>query len=83
MMSWGFPSSDWLFPCHSCYWNLPHLFVLTGTLDFFIGLKQYYQVVNSYPLAHKIFEEKTQHLQELFSKVPFNQALVFSNLHSR
>nr|AAK56848.1 DEAD-box corepressor DP103 beta [Mus musculus] len=43
-----------------------------------IGLKQYYQVVNSYPLAHKIFEEKTQHLQELFSKVPFNQALVFS-----
>lgn len=48
-----------------------------------IGLKQYYQVVNSYPLAHKIFEEKTQHLQELFSKIPFNQALVFSNLHSR
>ncbi|XP_007650966.1 probable ATP-dependent RNA helicase DDX20 isoform X1, partial [Cricetulus griseus] len=48
-----------------------------------IGLKQYYQVVNSYPLAHKIFEEKTQHLQELFSRVPFNQALVFSNLHSR
>lgn len=48
-----------------------------------IGLKQYYQVVNSYPLAHKIFEEKTQHLQELFSRIPFNQALVFSNLHSR
>ncbi|KAL6081449.1 hypothetical protein STEG23_030021 [Scotinomys teguina] len=48
-----------------------------------IGLKQYYQVVNSYPLAHKVFEEKTQHLQELFSRIPFNQALVFSNLHSR
>uniref|UniRef100_A0A8C2PCU9 Probable ATP-dependent RNA helicase DDX20 n=1 Tax=Capra hircus TaxID=9925 RepID=A0A8C2PCU9_CAPHI len=48
-----------------------------------IGLKQYYKIVNSYPLAHKIFEEKTQHLQELFSKIPFNQALVFSNLHSR
>uniref|UniRef100_A0A8C2PFV1 RNA helicase n=1 Tax=Capra hircus TaxID=9925 RepID=A0A8C2PFV1_CAPHI len=46
-----------------------------------IGLKQYYKIVNSYPLAHKIFEEKTQHLQELFSKIPFNQALVFSNLH--
>ncbi|XP_069489418.1 probable ATP-dependent RNA helicase DDX20 isoform X2 [Ambystoma mexicanum] len=47
------------------------------------GLKQYYKVVNSYPLPHKIFEEKVQHLQELFSKIPFNQALVFSNLHSR
>lgn len=50
---------------------------------FFVGLKQYYKVVNSYPLAHKIFEEKVQHLQELFSRIPFNQALVFSNLHSR
>ncbi|EQB78169.1 putative ATP-dependent RNA helicase DDX20 [Camelus ferus] len=48
-----------------------------------IGLKQFYKLVNSYPLAHKTFEEKTQHLQELFSKIPFNQALVFSNLHSR
>ncbi|KAM5293898.1 putative ATP-dependent RNA helicase DDX20 [Glossophaga mutica] len=48
-----------------------------------IGLKQYYAVVSSYPLAHKIFEEKAQHLQELFSRIPFNQALVFSNLHSR
>ncbi|XP_078500587.1 putative ATP-dependent RNA helicase DDX20 isoform X2 [Lissotriton helveticus] len=48
-----------------------------------IGLKQYYKVVNSYPLPHKIFDEKVQHLQELFSKIPFNQALVFSNLHSR
>ncbi|KAG9485571.1 hypothetical protein GDO78_008578 [Eleutherodactylus coqui] len=48
-----------------------------------IGLKQYYKVVNSHPLPHKTFEEKVQHLQELFSRVPFNQALVFSNLHSR
>ncbi|XP_048207701.1 probable ATP-dependent RNA helicase DDX20 [Perognathus longimembris pacificus] len=48
-----------------------------------IGLKQYYKVVSSYPLAHKIFEEKALHLQELFSRIPFNQALVFSNLHSR
>uniref|UniRef100_A0A9L0RFA0 Probable ATP-dependent RNA helicase DDX20 n=1 Tax=Equus caballus TaxID=9796 RepID=A0A9L0RFA0_HORSE len=48
-----------------------------------LGLKQYYKIVNSYPLAHKIFEEKAQHLQELFSRIPFNQALVFSNLHSR
>ncbi|NXE25752.1 DDX20 helicase, partial [Ardeotis kori] len=48
-----------------------------------IGLKQYYKIVNSHPLPHKTFEEKTQHLQELFSKIPFNQALVFSNLHSR
>ncbi|KAJ7427910.1 putative ATP-dependent RNA helicase DDX20 [Willisornis vidua] len=47
------------------------------------GLKQYYKIVNSHPLPHKTFEEKTQHLQELFSKIPFNQALVFSNLHSR
>ncbi|XP_006628430.2 probable ATP-dependent RNA helicase DDX20 [Lepisosteus oculatus] len=48
-----------------------------------IGLKQFYKVVSSHPLAHKIFEEKVQHLFELFSKIPFNQALVFSNLHSR
>ncbi|XP_061113136.1 probable ATP-dependent RNA helicase DDX20 [Conger conger] len=48
-----------------------------------IGLKQYYRVVKSHPLPHKIFEEKVQQLFELFSKIPFNQALVFSNLHSR
>ncbi|KAM9185069.1 putative ATP-dependent RNA helicase DDX20 [Mergus octosetaceus] len=48
-----------------------------------IGLKQYYKIVNCHPLPHKTFEEKAQHLQELFSKIPFNQALVFSNLHSR
>ncbi|NXQ52346.1 DDX20 helicase, partial [Anthoscopus minutus] len=48
-----------------------------------LGLKQYYKIVNSHPLPHKTFEEKTQHLQELFSKISFNQALVFSNLHSR
>ncbi|KAG8450894.1 hypothetical protein GDO86_003239 [Hymenochirus boettgeri] len=48
-----------------------------------LGLKQYYYVVNSHPLPHKIFEEKAQHLQELFSRIPFNQALVFSNFHSR
>ncbi|XP_041084738.1 probable ATP-dependent RNA helicase DDX20 [Polyodon spathula] len=48
-----------------------------------LGLKQYYKIVKSHPLPHKIFQEKVQHLLELFSKIPFNQALVFSNLHSR
>ncbi|KAM6924856.1 putative ATP-dependent RNA helicase DDX20 [Xenentodon cancila] len=47
------------------------------------GLKQYYKLVHSHPLLHKVFEEKVQHLLELFSKIPFNQALVFSNLHTR
>uniref|UniRef100_A0A8C6TGX3 RNA helicase n=1 Tax=Neogobius melanostomus TaxID=47308 RepID=A0A8C6TGX3_9GOBI len=47
------------------------------------GLKQFYKLVQSHPLPHKIFEEKVQHLLELFSKIPFNQALVFSNLHTR
>ncbi|TKS77687.1 putative ATP-dependent RNA helicase DDX20 [Collichthys lucidus] len=47
------------------------------------GLKQYYKLVQSHPLAHRVFEEKVQHLLELFSKIPFNQALVFSNLHTR
>ncbi|KAJ3586396.1 hypothetical protein NHX12_012794 [Muraenolepis orangiensis] len=47
------------------------------------GLRQYYQLVNSHSHTHKVFEEKVLHLLELFSKVPFNQALVFSNLHSR
>lgn len=48
-----------------------------------LGLKQYYKVVNSHPLPHKTFEEKVEHLQELFGKIPFHQALVFSNLHYR
>ncbi|XP_068605461.1 probable ATP-dependent RNA helicase DDX20 [Brachionichthys hirsutus] len=47
------------------------------------GLKQYYKLVQSHPLAHKVFEQKVMHLLELFSKIPFNQALVFSNLHTR
>lgn len=47
------------------------------------GLKQYYKIVPSHSLPHKIFEEKVQSLLELFSKIPFNQALVFSNLHTR
>lgn len=47
------------------------------------GLKQYYKLVQSHSLPHKVFEEKVQHLLELFGKVPFNQALVFSNLHTR
>ncbi|XP_061526133.1 probable ATP-dependent RNA helicase DDX20 [Phycodurus eques] len=47
------------------------------------GLRQYYKLVQSHPLPHKIFEEKVQHLLELFGKIPFNQALVFSNLHTR
>ncbi|KAM3871738.1 putative ATP-dependent RNA helicase DDX20 [Diretmus argenteus] len=47
------------------------------------GLKQYYKLVQSHALPHKVFEEKVLHLLELFSKLPFNQALVFSNLHTR
>uniref|UniRef100_A0A3B3ZR53 RNA helicase n=1 Tax=Periophthalmus magnuspinnatus TaxID=409849 RepID=A0A3B3ZR53_9GOBI len=47
------------------------------------GLKQYYKLVQGHPLPHKVFEEKVQHLLELFSKIPFNQSLVFSNLHTR
>ncbi|XP_060930907.1 probable ATP-dependent RNA helicase DDX20 [Limanda limanda] len=47
------------------------------------GLKQYYKLVQSHPLPHKVFQEKVKHLMELFSKIPFNQALVFSNLHTR
>ncbi|CDQ90908.1 unnamed protein product [Oncorhynchus mykiss] len=48
-----------------------------------IGLKQYYRLVHSHAMPHKVFEEKVLLLLELFSKVPFNQALVFSNLHTR
>ncbi|KAI5243629.1 probable ATP-dependent RNA helicase DDX20 [Manis pentadactyla] len=65
------------------YMREPTFVRLNSSDPSLIGLKQYYKVVNSYPLAHKIFEEKVQHLQELFSRIPFNQALVFSNLHSR
>ncbi|XP_010000513.1 PREDICTED: probable ATP-dependent RNA helicase DDX20 [Chaetura pelagica] len=65
------------------YMREPTFVRLNPTDPGLLGLKQYYKIVNSHPLPHKTFEEKTQHLQELFSKVPFNQALVFSNLHSR
>ncbi|XP_077191019.1 putative ATP-dependent RNA helicase DDX20 [Paroedura picta] len=65
------------------YMRDPTFVRLNPTDPSLIGLKQYFKVVNSYPLPHKTFEEKAQHLQELFSKIPFNQALVFSNLHSR
>ncbi|NXY69077.1 DDX20 helicase, partial [Glareola pratincola] len=67
----------------SRYMREPTFVRLNPTDPSLIGLKQYYKIVNSHPLPHKTFEEKTQHLQELFSKIPFNQALVFSNLHSR
>ncbi|KAM6168277.1 putative ATP-dependent RNA helicase DDX20 [Erethizon dorsatum] len=65
------------------YMREPTFVRLNSSDPSLIGLKQYYKVVNSYPLAYKIFEEKAQHLQELFSRILFNQALVFSNLHSR
>ncbi|XP_037266327.1 probable ATP-dependent RNA helicase DDX20 isoform X2 [Falco rusticolus] len=65
------------------YMRDPTFVRLNPTDPSLIGLKQYYKIVNSHPLPHKTFEEKTQHLHELFSKISFNQALVFSNLHSR
>ncbi|MEE6493404.1 hypothetical protein FKM82_016811 [Ascaphus truei] len=65
------------------YMREPTFVRLNASDPSLLGLKQYYKVVNSHPLPHKIFEEKVQHLQELFSRIPFNQALVFSNLHSR
>ncbi|NXD26120.1 DDX20 helicase, partial [Spelaeornis formosus] len=65
------------------YMREPTFVRLNPTDPALLGLKQYYKIVNFHPLPHKTFEEKTQHLQELFSKIPFNQALVFSNLHSR
>ncbi|NXC97619.1 DDX20 helicase, partial [Certhia familiaris] len=65
------------------YMREPTFVRLNPTDPSLLGLKQYFKIVNSHPLPHKTFEEKTQHLQELFSKIPFNQALVFSNLHSR
>ncbi|XP_005389010.1 PREDICTED: probable ATP-dependent RNA helicase DDX20 [Chinchilla lanigera] len=65
------------------YMREPTFVRLNSSDPSLLGLKQYYKVVSSYPLAYKIFEEKAQHLQELFSRIVFNQALVFSNLHSR
>ncbi|XP_036389271.1 probable ATP-dependent RNA helicase DDX20 [Megalops cyprinoides] len=65
------------------YMRDPTFVRLNPTDPGLIGLKQYYKVVRSHSMPHKIFEEKVQHLFELFSKIPFNQALVFSNLHTR
>uniref|UniRef100_A0A4W4DXF2 RNA helicase n=1 Tax=Electrophorus electricus TaxID=8005 RepID=A0A4W4DXF2_ELEEL len=69
---------------HLCrYMREPTFVRLNPTDPGLIGLKQYYKLVSSHVLPHKIFEEKVQNLLELFSKIPFNQALVFSNLHTR
>ncbi|KAG7332544.1 hypothetical protein KOW79_004378 [Hemibagrus wyckioides] len=69
---------------HLCrYMREPTFVRLNPTDPGLLGLKQFYKMVHSHALPHKIFEEKVQNLLELFSKVPFNQALVFSNLHTR
>ncbi|KAL7828701.1 hypothetical protein SRHO_G00323350 [Serrasalmus rhombeus] len=69
---------------HLCrYMREPTFVRLNPTDPGLIGLKQYYKLVHSHALPHKVFEEKVQNLLELFSKIPFNQALVFSNLHTR
>ncbi|XP_051525211.1 probable ATP-dependent RNA helicase DDX20 [Myxocyprinus asiaticus] len=67
----------------SRYMREPTFVRLNPTDPGLLGLKQYYKIVPSHSLPHKIFEEKVRSLLELFSKIPFNQALVFSNLHSR
>uniref|UniRef100_A0A8C4NHI9 RNA helicase n=1 Tax=Eptatretus burgeri TaxID=7764 RepID=A0A8C4NHI9_EPTBU len=48
-----------------------------------LGVHQFYRVVNVHALSHLTLAEKVQQLQELLSCIPFNQALIFSNLHSR
>ncbi|MCI4380725.1 hypothetical protein PGIGA_G00243480 [Pangasianodon gigas] len=69
---------------HLCrYMREPTFVRLNPTDPGLLGLKQFYKLVHAHALPHKIFEEKVQNLLELFSKVPFNQALVFSNLHTR
>ncbi|KAI2661613.1 putative ATP-dependent RNA helicase DDX20 [Labeo rohita] len=67
----------------SRYMREPTFVRLNPTDPGLLGLKQYYKIVPSHSLPHKVFEEKVQSLLELFSKIPFNQALVFSNLHTR
>uniref|UniRef100_A0A8C1Z850 Probable ATP-dependent RNA helicase DDX20 n=2 Tax=Cyprinus carpio TaxID=7962 RepID=A0A8C1Z850_CYPCA len=67
----------------SRYMREPTFVRLNPTDPGLLGLKQYYKIVPSHSLTHKVFEEKVQSLLELFSKIPFNQALVFSNLHTR
>ncbi|XP_002932842.1 probable ATP-dependent RNA helicase DDX20 [Xenopus tropicalis] len=65
------------------YMREPTFVRLNVTDPSLLGLKQFYKVVKSHPLPHKVFDEKVMHLQELFNRISFNQALVFSNLHSR
>ncbi|XP_078454722.1 putative ATP-dependent RNA helicase DDX20 [Lampetra planeri] len=48
-----------------------------------LGLKQFYKVVPCHAISHHILRDKTQELLQLLSRIPFNQALVFSNMHSR
>ncbi|KAG7283916.1 LOW QUALITY PROTEIN: hypothetical protein CRUP_034103 [Coryphaenoides rupestris] len=68
----------------SRYMNEPTFVRLNPKDPALKGLRQYYKLVNSHAHAHKVFEEKVLHLLELFSKVPFNQALVCSPiLHSK
>ncbi|XP_012987954.2 probable ATP-dependent RNA helicase DDX20 [Esox lucius] len=67
----------------ACYMREPTFVRLNPSDPGLIGLRQYYKLVRSHAVPHMVFEEKVLHLLDLFSKVPFNQALVFSNLHTR
>ncbi|EMP35976.1 Putative ATP-dependent RNA helicase DDX20, partial [Chelonia mydas] len=57
------------------YMRDPTFVRLNPTDPSLIGLKQYYKIVNSHSLPHKTFEEKAQHLQELFRSMNQNQRL--------
>ncbi|XP_076817037.1 uncharacterized protein LOC143462679 [Clavelina lepadiformis] len=48
-----------------------------------LGLKQFYLVTKPCSLPYIMFEEKTQHVIDILSSVSFQQALIFSNYHSR
>nr|CAB3236952.1 probable ATP-dependent RNA helicase DDX20 [Phallusia mammillata] len=66
-----------------CYMCQPQFVQLNPTDPSLLGLQQYYYVVGDQCLPHVMFEQKTQSIIELFTTSSFQQALVFSNFHSR
>nr|XP_018667845.1 probable ATP-dependent RNA helicase DDX20 isoform X2 [Ciona intestinalis] len=65
------------------YMQQPTFVRLNPTDPSLLGLKQYYLLVKECKLPHQLFEEKTRCIIEILSSMTYQQALLFSNYHTR
>jgi len=64
-------------------WGLIGVHFVIVLASLFTGIKQYYTIVPSHPLPHRVFEAKTAAVIQLLSSVSFHQCLIFSNMQTR